>query len=204
MIFRDRIIPWRQNFDPGTIAIASMAMTAIGTGVSMLGQGQQANAQAGQAQYMAQVARNNAMVMENNAKLAEQQGSIDVEKQQQKTSLVIGAQKAALAAQGGDVNSGSSADIIGDTARAGFTDAATLKSNAAYKAYGYRVQGAGLTAQAGLYDMAGANAMAALPYGIGSSLLGGASSIAGKWSDYARTSGRGGGDSILNFGGTAP
>ena len=40
-----------------TLAIASMAMGALGTGASIIGQGQQAAAQAGQANYMAQVAR---------------------------------------------------------------------------------------------------------------------------------------------------
>lgn len=168
------------------MAGASLALTAAGTAASVMGQAQQAGQASAGAAYQAQVARNNAILMERNAVLAEQQGKVDVLNQQQKTSQVEGSQRAALAAQGGDVNSGSNLDIVGDTARAGATDAATLKYNAALKAYGYRVAGTGADASATLYSQAGANATASLPFAIGSSLLGGASSLAGKWASFSR------------------
>ncbi len=172
--------------DPGTIAIASLAMTAIGTGASMIGQMQQGQAQAGMANYQSQVARNNQQIAEWNANRALQQGQVAEDQSREKTAQIKGAQRAALAGQGGDVNSGSPLDIVSDTSRAGEFDAQTIRSNAALQAYGYRIQGAGYGGTANAYGAAGANATANLPFGIGSSLLGGLSSGAGKWYDYMR------------------
>jgi len=183
---------------PAAPAIA-IATTVASTALSVASQIQQANAQAGMAGYQAQVARNNQMIAEGYAKRAEQQGRVDEQNQRFKTQSLIGSQRAALASQGGDINSGSPLDIVGDTARAGEFDAQTVRNNAALKAYGYRVQGFNNAADAGLSDLKAANTMAALPYGIGSSLLSGAKSIAGSWptgsssynlgSDWLRTAG---------------
>jgi hypothetical protein len=181
-IFRPQ--PHERRFFPpaGPAAPAiGIATAVLGTGLSIAGQIQQANAQAGMAGYQAQVARNNQMIAESYARRAEQQGRVDEQNQRFKTSSLIGSQRAALASQGGDINSGSPLDIVGDTARAGEFDAQTVRNNAALKAYGYRVQAFNNAADAGLSDIKAANTMAALPYGIGSSLLGGAKGIAGAW-----------------------
>jgi hypothetical protein len=152
----------------------------IGSSILSIGAAtQQANAQAGMASYQAQVARNNQMIAEGYAQRAEQQGRVDEQNQRLKTSSVIGSQRAALASQGGDINSGSPLDIASDTARAGELDALTQRNNAALKAYGYRVQAFNNAADAGRYDIQGANAMAALPYAIGSSLLSAGKSASG-------------------------
>jgi hypothetical protein len=166
------------------LAVASLAMSAIGTGLSVIGQANRAQAEAGQADYMAQVARNNQMLAERNATLAEQQGQVQEDRQRLKTAQLMGSQRAALAAQGGDVNAGSDLDILGDTARAGESDALTIRNNAAQQAFGYRQQAVAAGGQANLYSANAANTMANLPYGIGSSLLGGASSLAGRWAGY--------------------
>jgi hypothetical protein len=166
---------------PAAPAIA-LATTVTGTGLSIASQAQQANAQAGMAGYQAQLARNRQMIADWQAQRAEQQGKVDEQQQRSKTASVAGAQRAALATQGGDVNSGSPLDIVGDTARAGEFDAQTIRSNAGLKAFGLRRQATDDGADAGLYDFRAANAMAGLPFGIGSSLLGGARSVADKWS----------------------
>jgi hypothetical protein len=167
-------------------AFASLALGAAGTAMNVVGQSQQAQQQAAQSSYQAQVARNNQMIAERNATLAQQQGEVQAQQQQLKTAQLEGSQRAALASQGGDVNSGSPLDILGDTARAGATDVATIRSNAGLNAYGFRLQGANAAGQANLYSANAANTMANLPFGIGSSLLGGASSLANKWSDFTR------------------
>lgn len=146
--------------------------------MTMIGQSNAASAQAGQAQYQSQVARNNQIIAQRNAALATQQGEVQAQQSQQKTAQIEGAQRAALASQGGDINSGSPLDIVGDTARAGYTDVATIRSNAAMQAYGYEVQAQSQGASAANFGTASANATANLPFGIGSSLLGGASSLA--------------------------
>ena len=129
------------------------------------------------ANYQAQLARNNQMIAEGYAQRALQQGRVDEQNQRFKSAALLGSQRAALASQGGDVDSGSPLDIQADTARAGEYDAQAIRNNAALKAYGYRVQGANAGAEADLDGYKAANAMAALPYGIGSSLLGGAKSL---------------------------
>jgi hypothetical protein len=174
-IFRPQI--HERRYRPPAGIVGDIASTALSIG----SQTQQADAQAGMASYQAQVARNNQMIAEAYARRAEQQGRVDEQNQRFKTASVIGSQRAALASQGGDVDSGSPLDIASDTARAGELDALTLRNNAALKAYGYRVQAFNNAADAGRYDIQGANAMAALPYAIGSSLLSGAKSIDNKF-----------------------
>ncbi len=166
------------------LAAGSMAMSAAGSVMGAIGQGQQAAAAAGQANYQAQLARNNQMIAEWNAQRALQQGQVAEQQQRFKTSQVIGSQRAALASQGSDVNSGSPLDIVGDSARAGEFDAQTIRNNAAMQAYGFRVQAANAGAQSELYRQSAANTMDALPFGIGSSLLGGASSLFDKGLSY--------------------
>lgn len=198
----------------GYMAAASLALAAVGTATSVAGQAQQAGAQASMANYQAQVARNNQMVAEWNAQRALQQGQVDEQNQRFKSAAMLGAQRAALASQGGDVNSGSPLDIQADTARAGEYDAQTIRNNAALKAYGYRVQAANTGAEANLDDYKAASTMAALPYGIGSSLLGGASSLGDKYLAFdsrgyfnnpnpGGTDGGGGRSNYLGYGGMA-
>ncbi|MBN9086238.1 MAG: hypothetical protein J0J01_04980 [Reyranella sp.] len=166
------------------VAVGSLAMNAAGSVMGMIGQGQQAAASAAQANYQAQLARNNQQIAEWNAQRALQQGQVAEQQQRFKTSQVIGTQRAALASQGGDINSGSPLDIVGDSARAGEFDAQTIRNNAAMQAYGFRVQAANAGAQSELYRQSADNTMAALPFGIGSSLLGGASSLFDKGLGY--------------------
>src|SRR5439155_7216462 len=130
------------------------------------------------------VARNNQIMAQRNATLALQQGQVQEDRQRLKTAQVMGSQRAGLAAQGGDVNAGSDLDILGDTARAGESDALTIRNNAFLQAHGFEQQAAAAGGQANLYSANAANTMANLPFGIGSSLLGGASSLAAKWDGY--------------------
>jgi hypothetical protein len=168
------------------LAAAGIAATAGSTVMQAAGQGQQAAAQAGQANYLAQVARNNQVAAQRNAALASQQGEVDAQRSQLKTAQLEGSQRAALAAQGGDVDSGSPLDIQADTARAGYTDAAAIRSNAALKAYNYDIQANDAAGAANDENFQASNAMAALPYAQGSSLLGGLSSIAGKAANWPK------------------
>lgn len=132
---------------------------------------QQAAAQAGMASYQAQVARNNQMIAEGYARRALQQGQVDEQNRRLKTAAALGSQRASLASQGGDVDSGSPLDLQADTARLGEYDAQAIRSNAALKAYGYRVQGYNDAADAGRADLQAADTWAALPWRIGTSLL---------------------------------
>jgi hypothetical protein len=154
-------------------AVLSVASQVVG----LIGQTQKTEADASQANYLAQVARNNQAAAQRNAALATQQGEVDAQKSQLKTAALEGSQRAALASQGGDVDSGSPLDIVGDTARAGATDTATIRSNAALKAYNYQLQANDAAGAANDDSFQAANALASLPYSQGSTLLGGASRL---------------------------
>ena len=177
----------------GYVAATTMVLAAASTAMSMGAQSQKAAADANQANYLSQVARNNQMAAQRNAALALQQGEVDAQKSQLKTAQIMGSQRAALASQGGDVDSGSPLDIQADTARAGYTDAATLRSNAALKAYNYNLQANEAAGAANDDIFQGANAMASLPYAQGSSLLGGLSSVVGKFGGLAKPAATSGG-----------
>ncbi len=172
----------------GTIA----PYLAIGASlVGAAGQIHQGNSAAAQSNYLAQVARNqqqmhqrNALVHEQSAQSAEQQGASDRQRQQIKTAQVIGAHRAGLAAQGGDINTGSNLDLIGDQARSGAFDALSIDHNAAQKAYQLRLQAMN---SSNLSNLAGADSAnehrraidtgTSTAFGVGKSLLGDASSI---------------------------
>jgi hypothetical protein len=162
----------------GVAAATALAAAAGSTILSAIGQSQQAGQAAAAANYQAQVARMNQQVADESAQRTLQQGQAQEDRQRLKTAQLMGSQRVALAAQGGDVNTGSDLDILGDTARAGETDALTIGNNAALQAYNYKQQAAGYGGQASLYSANAANTMANLPFAIGSSLLGGASSSA--------------------------
>lgn len=86
-------------------------------------------------------------LMERNRRLAELQGEdaiargeVAAERRKTQTGQVISSQRAALASQGVDVNSGSAADVQASSAYLGELDAVTIRNNAAREAWGYKVQ----------------------------------------------------------------
>ncbi|SKA37804.1 hypothetical protein SAMN02745126_05960 [Enhydrobacter aerosaccus] len=126
-------------------------------GIDQVLAGNQAQIQANQASYMAQVARNNQQVAQWNAQRALQQGQVQQDLQRQKTAQAIGQQRAALASQGGDINSGSSVDLVGDTARSGEFSAQTIGNDAQARAYKYLLDANTAAGQASLYDTQASN-----------------------------------------------
>jgi hypothetical protein len=172
--------------EPTTIAIASLALTAVGTGASFLGQMNQQAAAGAQQSYLAQQARQRQMIADQQANDAKQRGEVNVQRQRDITAQRIGTQRAALAAQGTDLE-GSPTDILGDTARSGEFDALTLRNNAAREAYGYQVQGAGFGADAAMRESFQPSYL-----GAGASLLTGASSLADKWTKFKQNDPGGG------------
>lgn len=163
------------------LPIASLALGAVGTGLSVVGQMNQQAAMGAQQNYLAQQSRQRQMLADQQARDAIQRGQVAEQKQRDLTAQRIGTQQAALAAQGTDL-AGSPTDILGDTARAGEQDALTIKNNAAREAWGYQVQGAGYGADASMRDTFRPSYL-----GAGSSLLMGASSLADKWAKFQQT-----------------
>ncbi|CAN5192135.1 hypothetical protein BH10PSE6_BH10PSE6_16920 [soil metagenome] len=181
-----------------TAAVASMALSAVGTGMSFMGQINAQAAAGAQQAYMVQLARQRQQLAEQQARDAVLRGQIAEQKQRDLTGQRIGTQTAMLAAQGTDLE-GSPTDILADTARAGEQDALTHRANAAREAWGYQVEAAGFAADAALRESFEPSYL-----GAGASLLLGASSIADKWSKFKSTEPNNSstGD-YLNYGGQA-
>lgn len=111
---------------------ASMVLTAIG-GI------QQASAQRAAASAEAQAADQNARVAQQQAEQARQIGNIEEERQLRRVRAALGAQRAALAANGLDINTGSALDLQAETAGFGAADALNLRANALRQAWGFEV-----------------------------------------------------------------
>lgn len=158
-------------------AAASVASAAMGA----FGAIQQGQAAKNAAEYQAAVDRNNQQVAEWQAKDAVDRGAEAERQHRIKVAGVLGSQKAAMAANGLDLSSGSPLDILGDTAMYGELDALTIRSNAEREAYGYRVRSQDFASSAQLAQMRGSSAATAGMIGAGATLLTGAGQAASTW-----------------------
>jgi hypothetical protein len=135
---------------------AMMAISAGAQGLNSISSGisQSASARA-QGDFQKQQYDTNARLADLNASDAIARGEVDAGKHEAQTRGLAGSQRAALAAQGIDVDSGSAADVQKDTATLGALDATTIKNNAWREAWGYKVQAANSTAQGAMAKSAG-------------------------------------------------
>lgn len=163
------------------LPLIAAAASVGGTVMSFVGAQQQASGQAAAANYQAQVATNNATIANQNAQAATQAGETEEQNQRQKTAQNIGQQRAVMAANGIDTTSGTSLDVLSDTAKVGELDALTIRSNTARQAYNYQVQGMSDTSQSSLDKATAANDITAGNIAGTSSLLSGATSLSDKF-----------------------
>lgn len=134
----------------GAIALfqgASSLSTAISSSGAVRAQGA----------YESTVAKSNQSLAEIQAEDAIRRGDKAAAEHGKAVRSLMGKQKAALAAQGIDVSSGSSADILNDTNYLGTLDALTIKNNAAREAFGYKSQAIGYGSQANFADLSTRN-----------------------------------------------
>lgn len=101
-----------------------------------------------QAKADAAALRQNAIYLNNAAWDARMRGRLESDYARLDTQQAIGTQRAAQAASGGEVNTGTNAILQQDTAQFGELDALTIANNAAREAYGYEVEATGLQNQA--------------------------------------------------------
>jgi hypothetical protein len=163
-----------------TAAQAALAMGTVATGISAVGAGVTAFSAYKQSQFQAQVAKNNALIAANNSQNALEAGQSAESASRMQTSIRVGAALAAQGANGVDVGFGSPAAVRGSLINEGELDALTVRHNAAVNALGYIQQSQSLNAEASAYQMAGTNAALGGALNVGSTLIGGASSIYGR------------------------
>jgi hypothetical protein len=137
------------------MAITFGVMTLVGAGINAYGQKKAGDAQAAAGRANREAANSQANLSDFNAEMADLQaqdavarGDIDASRFRQTVNVMIGAQRAAQAANNVDVGFGSSVDVQADTRYLGEIDASTIRTNAAREAWGFRVNAADLREQA--------------------------------------------------------
>jgi hypothetical protein len=156
------------------LAGAAVAVSAYSAYSS--GQAQSANAA-----YQAQVAKNNQTIANQNANYTIQAGQAEATQASLKGRAQSASIKAAQAANGIDVNSGSAEDVQETQRETNTLNTSTVMQNAALRAYGYRTQATNFGAQSGLDTAESDQASAGGDLSALSSLVGGASSVGFKF-----------------------
>lgn len=100
--------------------------------------------------YQSQVALNNQIIAQQQEQNIVNQGVSNMQQQQLKTSQAVGANRARMAASGLDIDVGTPADVLSDTASLGLEDANNIRNNAINQAYSASGQVMNATAQANL------------------------------------------------------
>lgn len=129
------------------LALAATAVSAYSSMQAADAAERQGQAQKQQADYNAEVSRLQGLDAIN-------RGNAAAEQQRRKVLQIQGAQRAAMGASGGNVETGSFADIQLDTATLGETDAQNIRTNSLREAWGYKAQSTN-------YTMAGQEALRA-------------------------------------------
>lgn len=164
--------------------VVSLVSAAASTAMGVVSGVQQANAAKAQMNYQADVNKRNAKIAQANADMKRQEGIEESRLQKIRNLQKVGAQQAAMAANGIDVSSGTALDVVEDTAAMGELDALTTRYNAETQAQAYERQANNLTNQANMDIISGQNAYkAGITGAIGSGFkgLGDTASVASRW-----------------------
>lgn len=172
-----------------------LASTAIGIGSKALGGVAGIIAGNQQYEYQKQIIKNNIKTAKLNALMAEQTGEAKATAEGLKGRAALGAITADQAASGVDINTGSSVDVRASAARLAQLNSMTIKSDYARDVYGYMQQIRELKAAKTSLRNAKPTLFQQI-FGLGTSLLGGATSagqsIAGQVQSGAFDFGSGG------------
>jgi hypothetical protein len=167
------------------IAAGISAATAVaGTAVAVNSSEQQAKAQANAADYNAAVAKNNADLAAQNAETTLQQGDIAQQRDYQEGAQRMGAIRAAMGANDVQLNSGSALALQSDQARTTQQNVQATGYNSLVQAVGLRNQAIDYGSQAGMDTAEATNDTTAGNTRALSSIIGGASSVSGKWASF--------------------
>ena len=167
------------------LTIASMAATAVSTGLGVVSSLQQSKAQQAQAEYQADVARQNQELAEQQASAERKAGYENMIAKRQETARLIGRQRAAAGASGAAVDVGSNLDLQADTASRGEIDAISLYNQGLDRGYNSEIQAWNYGSQAEAYDSQASAAGANGWMSAAGTALGGIASIGSTWGNYA-------------------
>lgn len=173
--------------DPGTLGAASLGMTILGGGLNAMGANKKSAADASIYRYQSGVALINKQIVDQNAAHARATGEAQVVTTGLKAKQQMGAIKVAQAASGTDVTSGTNVDVQDSQQAISSYEQDVIRNEAAWKAYGYEVEGSKDVAQAGLYDRAASDTESGGKLAVIGSLIGTAGTVAGRWSQGKNT-----------------
>jgi hypothetical protein len=183
--------------DPVSIAAIGMGTAAAGGATGVIGSLFQGQAQSNMYKYQAGVAQVNAKVANQDAQYATEAGNVEATNSGLRTRAEVGTTRAGMAAGNVDINSGSGARVVSSETAIGQENEATIRANAAKRAYGFEVKAAGDTATAGAMDVAATTSIESGDIGAISSVIGAAGSVSSKWLQAGQVFGAtGDGDSI--------
>lgn len=173
----------------GSVAgIITAASTGVQTGAGFMQHQQSAQAASLRGRFENDVAERNAQIAERQGSDAINRGALAEGRERLDTREQVGGSRAALAAQGVDVSTGSAADVQTNERAIGETDALTIRNNAAREAWGYDVEAANQRMNGNLAILAGENDAATQRAAGVSTLLTGATSLYGQYRNRTTTS----------------
>jgi hypothetical protein len=153
--------------DPGTLAIVGTAVAVAGTVTSTVASYQQAR-------YEANLAEANRAAENERIRDALGRGDIEARDTARRQSQLMGAQRAALAANGIDVGFGSAADLMADTAMYAREDQWTVRENTRREVMGMDINAANFGAQANAARSRATGALVSGAFEVASTVAGGA------------------------------
>lgn len=114
---------------------------AIAAAFTLVAADQSARAQKKAGEYQMEVAAENKKIKDAQAQDALNRGAAEVAEQRMRTRLAISSQRAAIAANNVDLQTGSALEVLGDTALFGGVDERRIRDNSLRQAWGARVEG---------------------------------------------------------------
>lgn len=131
-----------------SFAVSSFALQGAGAGASVVGSYFSAKSSKMNLQGQADMLEVNARMLELSARSALDAGQQEVAGLTLKAGQLKGSQRAALAANGGDLGSGNAAEIQASTEMMKEIDKNTVEANAVRRAWGYRTEAVNATNEA--------------------------------------------------------
>ncbi len=163
------------------VAAAAIALTLISAGVTAYGQVSAGNAANAQAKYEAKVADRNAKMSDAAGQDARKRGERSQLERWRRAAQQAGDQRAGFAAAGLDVNFGTPAMVVEDTAMIAGEDSLMLAENTKREVQGFDIEGANYKDSAKASRMRGKAAKQAGYIGAAGTILGGAAQAAGSF-----------------------
>lgn len=130
-----------------------------------------------QGKYENQIAQSNAQAERNAAADAQKRGQIAEQQRYRQLAQSMGAQRAAMAANGLDLSFGSAAGTVADTAMIGNEDALTIAQNTTREMQGHDISAVNYTMQGQAAKAKGDAALFSSVLSAGGTLLGTASQV---------------------------